>query len=141
MYYKYNAVLRKFPSDAYETCRVINKGKGCSICYERGNLKKVIERACACYNTYPTTINAILSGLRKLMWKAPLPKDRFVYRGLSDMDLPEQFFKQDINGVRGGTEYGMMSTSVRSVRGNICNFESLFAVLWEGRHKRCNQVH
>jgi len=111
MYYKYNAVLRKFPKEAYETCRVKTDEK-CKICFKDGQMKEKIDGPCTCYNTYPTTINAILSGLRKLMWRAPLPKDRFVYRGLSDINLPEQFFNQDECGVRGGTEYGMMSTTV-----------------------------
>lgn len=116
MFYKYNAVLRKFPKEAYESCRVkectCNKEKDekctCCTCKKEGQ-----DAPCSCYNTYPTTINAILSGLRKLMWVAPLPKDRFVYRGLSGMNLPEKFFKQDECGVRGGTEFGMMSTTVR----------------------------
>jgi hypothetical protein len=84
MFYKYNAVLRNFPKDALEKCKK---------------------------NKYPTTITALLSGLRKLMWAAPLPRDRFVYRGLGGMNLPETFFKQNKFGVRGGTEYGMMSTT------------------------------
>ena len=82
-------VLRKFPTEAYESCR--NKDGS--------------------YNTYPTTINALLSGMRKLMWVAPVPHDRFVYRGLGGANLPDKFFEQDEFGVRGGTEFGMLSTS------------------------------
>jgi hypothetical protein len=106
MFYKYNAVLRKFPKEAYDSCKV--KDGECACKKDSANPNS----PCACYNTYPTTINAILSGLRKLMWVAPLPKDRFVYRGLSGVNLPKQFFKQDEYGVRGGTEFGMMSTTV-----------------------------
>jgi len=51
------------------------------------------------YNTYPTTINALLSGMQKLMWVAPVPKDRFVYRGLGGLNLPETFFAQDQLGL------------------------------------------
>ena len=40
-----------------------------------------------------------------------LPKDRVVYRGMKDMVLPEAFFKEDRFGVRGGVEFGLMSTS------------------------------
>ena len=101
MFYKYTAVLRKFPETAFESCR----DPKCIHCQTKAG-------PCSCKNLYPTTINAILSGLRKLMWVAPLPKDRFVYRGLSGMNLPPQFFEQDEYGVRGGTEYGMMSTTV-----------------------------
>jgi len=87
MFCKYNAVLRKFPIQAYESCRMKD----------------------GTYNLYPTTINALLGGMRKLMWVAPVPIDRFVYRGLGGMNLPETFFKQNEYGVRGGTEFGMVS--------------------------------
>jgi hypothetical protein len=133
MFYKYNAALRKFPQDAYESCRV----RECTC--KRDSEKRVVlcsccpcnnggrnkDGPCSCFNTYPTTINAILSGLRKLMWVAPLPKGRFVYRGLSGMNLPDEFFKQDEYGVRGGTEFGMMSTTVHFHclgRFDICRF-------------------
>jgi hypothetical protein len=82
-------VLRGFPKEAYESCR--NKDGS--------------------YNTYPTTIHALLSGMRKLMWVAPVPQERFVYRGLGGANLPDKFFEQDEFGVRGGTEFGMLSTS------------------------------
>ena len=108
MFYKYNAVLRKYPKEAYESCKVTDDECKC-----KGDGKDT-NGPCSCYNTYPTTINAILSGLRKLMWVAPLPKDRLVYRGLGGMNLPARFFEQDEYGVRGGTEFGMMSTTVES---------------------------
>ncbi len=41
-----------------------------------------------------------------------LPENRFFYRGLSDMNLPDHFFQKDEYGVRGGTELWMMSISV-----------------------------
>ncbi|KAJ1477514.1 ankyrin repeat-containing domain protein [Baffinella frigidus] len=40
-----------------------------------------------------------------------LPKDRVVYRGLGDLELPEEFLKSDRFGVRGGVEFGLMSTT------------------------------
>ena len=40
-----------------------------------------------------------------------LPKDRVVYRGLEDLGLPEEFLNEDRFGVRGGVEFGLMSTS------------------------------
>ena len=122
MFYKYNAALRKFPKDAYESCRIREctckrdgetRDAPCTCCpCNKGD--KGRDGPCSCYNTYPTTINAILSGLRKLMWVAPLPKSRFVYRGLGGMNLPDEFFRPDEYGVRGGTEFGMMSTTVRN---------------------------
>ena len=40
-----------------------------------------------------------------------LPKDRVVYRGLGDLELPEEFLKTDRFGARGGVEFGLMSTT------------------------------
>jgi hypothetical protein len=82
-------VLRQFPQAAYDSCKNDDDT----------------------YNTYPTTINALLSGMQKLMWVAPVPDDRFVFRGLGGLNLPPTFFEQDEFGVRGGTELGMMSTT------------------------------
>ena len=33
-----------------------------------------------------------------------------MYRGLGDLELPEEFLKADRFGVRGGVEFGLMST-------------------------------
>ena len=40
-----------------------------------------------------------------------LPKGRVVYRGLKDLGLPEDFLMEDRFGVRGGVEFGLMSTT------------------------------
>ena len=40
-----------------------------------------------------------------------LPTDRVVYRGMGDWGLPEAFRKEDRFGVRGGVEFGLMSTT------------------------------
>lgn len=86
MFRKYNAVLRQFPEDD-----VKNLG---------GNI-------------YATTIHCIVSGVIKLSKDMALPEGRNVYRGLAgDKDLPRKFKTADDHGVRGGVEYGLMSTTL-----------------------------
>jgi hypothetical protein len=85
MFLKYNAVLRGFPDSVV------------------AGLKN---------NTYTTTIYCIVSGIIKLSKVMVLPDDRKVYRGLGGLDLPEAFKKPDDCGIRGGVEYGMMSTTL-----------------------------
>jgi hypothetical protein len=85
MFLKYNSVLRGFPGSVVEAL------KG---------------------NTYTTTIYCIVSGIIKLSKVMVLPDDRKVYRGLGGLDLPEAFKKPDECGIRGGVEYGMMSTTL-----------------------------
>jgi hypothetical protein len=79
MFHKYNAILRNFPLPVVVAC------KG---------------------NKYTTSINVIVSGLRKLMWVSPIRK---VFRGLGNMRLPSSLLVPDDFGVRGGAEPGMMS--------------------------------
>ena len=83
MFYKLNAVLRNFPEVVVLGC------KG---------------------NKYTTTINAIVSGLRKLMWFSPM---HTVFRGIGNLILPPSLMEPDEYGVRGGTEAGMMSTTTK----------------------------
>jgi len=83
MFCKYNAVLRGFPK------AVVDDLKG---------------------NTYTTTLYLIVSGVIKLSRCMVLPKDRVVYRGLGGLELPEEFLNKDRFGVRGGVEFGLMST-------------------------------
>jgi ankyrin repeat protein len=89
MFAKYNASLRRFPADRVEALRG---------------------------NKYTTTIYCVVSGIIKLSRKMKLPADRKAYRGLGGLDLPEAFLKMDEHGVRGGVEFGMLSTTLdRSV--------------------------
>ena len=84
MFLKYNSILRGFPDSVVV------------------GLKS---------NTYTTTIYCIVSGIIKLSKVMVLPDDRKVYRGLGGLDLPQTFKKPDECGIRGGVEYGMMSTT------------------------------
>ena len=88
MYSRYNAVLRLFPEETVKTL------KG---------------------NKYTTTIHLIVSGVIKLSRCFELPKqpeDRFVYRGLCNLDLPDAFKQPNEYNVTGGVEFGLMSTSL-----------------------------
>ena len=85
MFAKYNASLRRFPADRVEGLRG---------------------------NKYTTTIYCVVSGIMKLSRKMKLPADRKAYRGLGGLDLPEAFLKMDEHGVRGGVEFGMLSTTL-----------------------------
>ena len=60
---------------------------------------------------YITTIHAIVSGIIKLASIMMLPRDRKVYRGLSGIELPEEFWNADKYGSKGGVEKGIMSTT------------------------------
>ena len=62
---------------------------------------------------YVTTIHAIVSGIIKLAAIMVLPVGRKVYRGLSGLQLPPEFWNQDEYGARGGVEFGIMSTTTQ----------------------------
>lgn len=86
MFRRYNAVLRQFPDDDVKSL---------------GG------------NNYATTIHCIVSGVIKLSKDMSLPEGRNVYRGLAgDKELPRKFKTADDHGVRGGVEYGLMSTTL-----------------------------
>jgi len=63
-------------------------------------------------NLYPTTIQLIVSGICKLCRVAEAPDDLCVYRGLSGMALPAEFFETDQQGFAGGVEASFMSTTL-----------------------------
>ena len=83
-YILYNAVMRKYPKDIYESL------KG---------------------NQYETTTFCIMSGIIKLSKEGQIPAGRRVFRGLGGMILPEQFWRKKKGGFRGGVEWGLMSTT------------------------------
>jgi len=74
------------------------------ICYNLVLRKQTVKK-------YVTTIHAIVSGIIKLasVWKIPI--GRVVFRGLSGILLPEQFWDEDAYGAKGGVEFGIMSTT------------------------------
>ena len=68
-------------------------------------------RADADANLFPTTIHAIVSGIRKLAAVAKMPEGGAVFRGLSGLALPPEFFEEDEQGFAGGVEASLMSTT------------------------------
>lgn len=87
LYLKYNAVLR-----------------GCGI---KGFMEKKWMELCL-GNKYTTTIHVINSAVVKL---SKLQKASQVYRGLTGGVLPDSFWTPDEQNVRGGCEYGFLSTT------------------------------
>lgn len=85
MFRKYNAVLRQFPEQ--------------DVLSLKGN-------------KYATTLHCIVSGVIKLSRNMSMPEGRVVYRGLGGRDVPDKFKRPDKHGVRGGVEYGLMSTTL-----------------------------
>lgn len=62
-------------------------------------------------NMYSTTIGLIVSGILKLCRVAKMPEGGAVYRGLSGLALPPEFFERDQQGFSGGVEPSFMSTT------------------------------
>ena len=63
-----------------------------------------------CGNTYATTIHAINSCIIKL---SRLQKVCKVWRGMSNMALPDKFMHPDDLGISGGVEFGFSSTTAQ----------------------------
>ena len=63
-------------------------------------------------NLFPTTIQLIVSGIRKLSTIAKMPEGGAVFRGLSGLALPPEFFELDEQGCAGGVEASFMSTTL-----------------------------
>lgn len=53
-------------------------------------------------NKFPTTIHILQSLLQKLSRVSAAPENRKVYRGMSRLRLPPQFFEKDRQGCRCG---------------------------------------
>ena len=83
LYIWYNAVLRGFPKEIFETLEG---------------------------NRYETTIFCIISGIIKLSKLTNVPEDRRLYRGLGGVLLPDSFWSK-AEGFRGGVERGLMSAT------------------------------
>ena len=115
---KYNAVLRGLDSDVpflrnqmielcCPTAVSVEYMRGAKTWEEaKGTLK--YEQARKELNTYTTTLHAINSSIVKL---GKLTIACKVYRGISGRVLPEQFWKENEYGVKGGIEGAFMSTT------------------------------
>ena len=67
------------------------------------------EEAKRSLNKYTTTLHGINSAIIKI---SKLTKATKVYRGISGMALPKEFWKPNEFGVRGGVESAFMSTTL-----------------------------
>ncbi len=62
--------------------------------------------------SYTTTIFVLISAVQKVARVMKLPEGIQLYRGMGGlMDLPEHFFREDAQGVKGFVEWGFMSTT------------------------------
>eukprot|EP00961_Rhodomonas_salina_P146698 1975176-Rhodomonas_salina.2 len=50
---------------------------------------------------YVTTIHAINSAILKMARVSAVPSSGFVYRGLKNLKLPDNFFRRDMTGCKG----------------------------------------
>ena len=64
-------------------------------------------------NKYVTSIHCAVSGMVKLSKVTRIPDSRKVYRGMSSMRLPREFWIEDEHSARGGVEYGFLSTTTK----------------------------
>jgi len=121
-FFKYNSVLRGRYSDVeflrkqmLELCCsvAVYKEYASSVVTPRqlegGGVSKAFEKARAAMNTYATSLHAINSAIVKL---SKLTYACKVYRGVNGRVLPEQFWRANEYGVRGGIEGAFMSTTV-----------------------------
>jgi hypothetical protein len=68
----------------------------------------------AAKNRFTVTISMVNSAIRKLVRVTPIKPDKChnkLYRGISKMAMPEQFFKPDKNNCRGFVEPGFTSAT------------------------------
>ena len=109
MYVKYNTVLRGRGADAPKAL----KEKMEELCGPTDALdmnQEAFEGSAKTtqLNLYTTTLHAINSAIVKLSKLTTVGK---VYRGIAGRVLPEQFWKPNKFGVRGGIETGFTSTT------------------------------
>ena len=100
LFEKYNSVNRGGALDGKSNARMKSRFK--ELCGAGGSEEP--EEL----NRYATTIFVITSGLIKT---SKLSKAETVWRGTSGGVLPEQFWNEDDSGVKGGIEFGFLSTT------------------------------
>ena len=109
LFVKYNGVLRGLGSDVPSLRNVMVQlccPKAAADEYKNGALR--FEDAKKGLNTYTTTLHAINSSIVKL---SKLTVTTKVYRGVSGMVLPKEFWEANVFGVKGGIEGAFMSTT------------------------------
>jgi len=119
MFVKYNGVLRGLKSKSdflrnsmVQLCsapEVVRGFMGNAKTHEKAAGTLPWESARAQCNKYVTTLHAINSCIVKT---GKLTRCSKVYRGMSGMALPDQFWRENAHGVRGGVENAFMSTTL-----------------------------
>ena len=119
MFVKYNGILRGLQSKSdflrntmVQLCcpaDVAAKYQGDAPLFKPANGTLSFEQAKASLNKYITTLHGINSAVIKL---SKLTTAKRVYRGISGMALPEEFWKANDFGVKGGVENAFMSTTL-----------------------------
>ena len=110
LFLKYNAVLRGLRSTVpflINTMITLCCSKEVTAKYKDGSI--TFEEACSHVNMYTTTLHAINSAIIKL---GKLTTANKVYRGISGLALPTEFWEPNEYGVKGGIENAFMSTTV-----------------------------
>ncbi|CAK0811513.1 unnamed protein product, partial [Prorocentrum cordatum] len=106
LFEKYNAVCRGGPLQCEREPSKVMRDRFQSLCGDGGDHPGSSKEVAV--NRYATTIHVLASALVKA---SKTSKACTVMRGTKDGRLPKQFWKEDDAGVKGGIEYGFMSTT------------------------------
>ena len=119
LFVKYNGLLRGLQSDSnflkntmVALCcprAIAEKFQGVAKMHELANGTLSFDEAERHLNRYTTTLHGINSAIIKL---GKLTKATKVYRGITNMSLPERFWIANKFNVRGGIEPAFMSTTL-----------------------------
>ena len=112
MFVKYNSVLRGLRSKSpflRSSMVTLCCPKAVTDKYVAGSIE--FDEARRSVNKYPTTLHSINSSVIKL---SKLTRATKIYRGISGMALPDEFWKPNEFDVRGGIESAFMSTTLDS---------------------------
>ena len=119
MFVKYNGILRGLQSKGdflrntmVQLCcpaDIAAKYQGDAPLFKPANGKLSFEQAKESLNEYTTTLHGINSAVIKL---GKVTTATRVYRGISGMALPKEFWEANEFGVKGGVENAFMSTTL-----------------------------
>ena len=110
MFVKYNSVLRGLRSESpflWSSMISLCCSRAVADGYKGGTITFV--NALRSLNKYTTTLHGINSAIIKL---GKLTMATKVYRGISGMALPKEFWEPNEYGVKGGVESAFMSTTL-----------------------------
>ena len=106
---RYNGVLRGLDSGVdFLVCKMVELCCSTDVAAEYKDRTMAYEEVRPLVNRYTTTLHCINSAIVKL---AKLTKATKVYRGVSGMGLPGDFWTANEFGVKGGIEAAFLSTT------------------------------